>query len=182
MFTAPLETVSKFFLAPFPTAVCTVVYKRPLTDMCAPLAKIANNLTRCLWNFRGLSQHGGRTDFTKNLCTSPFKDDLSNEPNFVRIISTVTLSKLAGLNNSTHFEPLKFFVNIYEQIYTKITLYILFLGDWEDEEKHRQQVEKLPAAVLRLCLKYWWVRMRILLFSCRVNCLTKSFSIRCGGV
>jgi hypothetical protein len=36
-------------------------------------------------NFNGLSQDGGRADFTKNLLTSLFLKYLSNEPNFSRI-------------------------------------------------------------------------------------------------
>ncbi len=31
-------------------------------------------------NFKGLSQDGGRTDFSENLRTSLFNDNLSNEP------------------------------------------------------------------------------------------------------
>jgi hypothetical protein len=35
--------------------------------------------------FKGLSQHGGRADFSKNLRVPLFNDDLSIEPNFGRI-------------------------------------------------------------------------------------------------
>ncbi len=64
------------------------VNKRQLKEMCALLAicfQIANSRTRWRCNFKGLSQHGGRADFSQNLRASIFNDDLSNEPNFCRI-------------------------------------------------------------------------------------------------
>jgi hypothetical protein len=35
--------------------------------------------------FKGLSDDGGREDFSKSLRDTSFKKDLSNEPNFLRI-------------------------------------------------------------------------------------------------
>ncbi len=46
--------------------------------------QIANSCTRWRCNFKGLSQHGGRADFSKNLRASLFNNDLSNEPNICR--------------------------------------------------------------------------------------------------
>ncbi len=60
-----------------------VVDKRLLTDLCAPLTirfQIANSRTRLHCNFKGLSLHEGRVDFSKNRRASVFNDDLSNEP------------------------------------------------------------------------------------------------------
>ncbi len=63
---------------------CTVVNKRPLAELCAPLAVriiISNSCTR--WReifFKELSQDGERADFSKNLRASLFNK--SNEPNF----------------------------------------------------------------------------------------------------
>jgi hypothetical protein len=47
--------------------------------------QISNSRTRWHCNFKGLLQDGGRTDFSENLCTSLFHDDLSNEPTFSQI-------------------------------------------------------------------------------------------------
>ncbi len=47
--------------------------------------QIANSCTIWSYSFKGLSQQGGREDFSQNLGTSLFNDDLSNEPNFIRI-------------------------------------------------------------------------------------------------
>ncbi len=46
---------------------------------------IANYCTRWNYKFKGLSQDGGRADFSKNLRASLFYKYLSNEPNFGRI-------------------------------------------------------------------------------------------------
>jgi hypothetical protein len=62
--------------------------KRPLTELYAPLAIVSvlpikkqeGNL-----NFYGLSQDGGRTDFSENLYASLFNDEQSNEPTFSQI-------------------------------------------------------------------------------------------------
>jgi hypothetical protein len=62
------------------------VNKRQLTELCALLAirtLIVNSCTRWRVIFKGLSQHGGRADFSINLRTSP--KCLSKEPNFGRI-------------------------------------------------------------------------------------------------
>jgi hypothetical protein len=60
----------------------------PLSELCAPLAirfQIANSCTRWRCNYKELSQHERRVDFSKNLNASFFNDNLSNEPNFGRI-------------------------------------------------------------------------------------------------
>jgi hypothetical protein len=51
------------------------VNKKPLTELCAPLA---------IWrySFKGLSQAEGLADFSENLCASLFSKDLSNEQAF----------------------------------------------------------------------------------------------------
>ncbi len=67
-----------------------VVDKKPLTDLCAPLAmsfQIANSRTRWHCNFKGLSQHRGRAEFSKNVRAPLFNDDLLNEPISARSIS-----------------------------------------------------------------------------------------------
>ncbi len=48
-------------------------------------AKNASEKFSRLGTFKGLSQDGGRVDFSKNLSCSLFNDDLLNEPNFGRI-------------------------------------------------------------------------------------------------
>ncbi len=59
------------FIAPLPTAVCRcMIWCTPRTDLCAPLEicfQRANSRTSWRCNFKGLSQHGGRVDFYKNL-------------------------------------------------------------------------------------------------------------------
>ncbi len=55
-----------------------VVYKRPQTELCAPLAicfQIANGCTRCRCSFQGFSQDGERVDFSENLRVSLFDKD-----------------------------------------------------------------------------------------------------------
>jgi hypothetical protein len=46
---------------------------------------IANSCARWRCNFKGLSQHRGQADFSKNFRASFFNDDQSNEPNLGRI-------------------------------------------------------------------------------------------------
>jgi hypothetical protein len=56
--------------------------------------QIANSCTRWRYNLTGLSQDGGRADFSKNLRASLFNAGLSNEPNFGRIHLAETSCKL----------------------------------------------------------------------------------------
>jgi hypothetical protein len=46
---------------------------------------IANSCTRWHGIFKGLSQDGGRADFSKALLAFLFNNDLSNEPSFTKI-------------------------------------------------------------------------------------------------
>jgi hypothetical protein len=60
------------------------------SEQCAPYCAIGNYCTcplanYCTWwrcNFKGLSEDGGRADFSKNFCASLYNEDLSIEPNF----------------------------------------------------------------------------------------------------
>ncbi len=64
------------------------VNKRPLKELCAPLATrilIADSCTRWRGSFKELSQDEGRADFSKNLRYSLFHKYLSNELSFSRI-------------------------------------------------------------------------------------------------
>ncbi len=56
-----------------------------LTTQLAIRCLIANYCTRWCCNFKGLSQDGGRAEFSKNLRASLFNDDLWNEPYLGRI-------------------------------------------------------------------------------------------------
>ncbi len=54
-----------------------------LTAHLAIESLMANYCMRWRGIFKGLSQDGGRADFSKkNLCDTSFNKDLSNEPNF----------------------------------------------------------------------------------------------------
>ncbi len=73
--------VPNLFIAPSRRQQLFVVDKRPVTDLCAPWGirfRIPNSHTRWRCNFKGLSMHGGRADFSKNLRASLFHADLSN--------------------------------------------------------------------------------------------------------
>jgi hypothetical protein len=92
MFIAPLETNSKFVHSDVANScmyIVHVVNKRPLTELCAPLAicfQIANSCSKWRCNFKGLSQHGGRADFSKNPAPHSLMTTYRmNEPNFSRI-------------------------------------------------------------------------------------------------
>ncbi len=64
-----------------------VLDKRPLTDLCAPLAicfQIDNSRVRCSCNLKGSNSMGDGRIFSK-ISSSLFNDDLSNEPYFSRI-------------------------------------------------------------------------------------------------
>ncbi len=65
-----------------------VVDKRPLTDLCVPLAirlQTANSRTRQRCNVKGISQHGGLVNLSKNIRASRFYHGLSSDRNFGRI-------------------------------------------------------------------------------------------------
>jgi hypothetical protein len=79
-----LETDSKFVHS----SVANTANKRPLTELSAPSAimtLIANGCVRWRGISKGLSQDGGRTDFSGNLRDSLCNDDLSNEPTFSQV-------------------------------------------------------------------------------------------------
>ncbi len=86
-FSAQLETVSKFAHSTIANKGNNmyVIDKRPKIELYASLAiriLIVNSCIRWRCSFKGLSQNGECADFSKNLCSSLFNKDLSNEPIF----------------------------------------------------------------------------------------------------
>jgi hypothetical protein len=63
------------FIAPFPT-------EKKIQSVFKIRIPIANSCARWRCKFKGLSQDGGRADFSKNLRASLFNKDLSNKHNF----------------------------------------------------------------------------------------------------
>jgi hypothetical protein len=82
------QQLPNLFIAPLPTAGCKV-NKGPQTELCAPLAiriLIAKSCSRCSEIFKGISEDGGRANFSKiKLCSFLFYKGFSNNPNLGRI-------------------------------------------------------------------------------------------------
>jgi hypothetical protein len=114
-FSAPLAIDSQFVHSAVANS-CLFVNKRPLTEMCAPLAfcfQIANSCTRWACNVKGLLQHGGRADFSKisaphSLMTTPYRMNLilagsiSLESTFKKMCRLLTLRKNCRISKTSN--------------------------------------------------------------------------------